>query len=732
MARLRRVRRSDPKERAEGGHTRQASPVPKAKLAEYRRKRDPKKTPEPFGGKTARTGLPIFVVQRHDARGASTTTSGSSETVRSPAGPCRRARRSSPGSSTSPSTSRTTRSSTRRSRARSRRASTAPARSRSGTSGTYELVEEKKNGGLTVRLHGERLEGHMDARPGQALGRPEELADPAQEGRLRARGTQARSYRPMLATPGEATFRRGDWLLRGRSGTATGSWPRSPAARPTLAHAQGPGLHEALRERREGARQGGEDPGLRRRRRGLRARRGRAAELLGDAAGKAGDADRLLRLRPARGRRRAARSICRSRSVGSGSRSSSTSGTRQSATRRPSTTAMRCSRRRSSSTSKGSWPSAWARSTSPEGAHATGSRSRAHGEQEFVVAGYTRGQGRRQGTLGSLVLATYERGDLVYAGNVGTGFSDREIDRLLSKLKPLERKTPPFTEVPKMPAVRKGDVVWVEPKLVAEVVFAEWTHDGHLRAPSYQGLREDKDATEVRREGPEPDRSRPRSARASASSSRRTWTSSSGRTRESRRATCSSTTAGSRRSSIPHLDGPAVHDEALPGRVAGQVLLPEGRAEGHARLDPDGLDRRHDAGQAAAAPADRRAARQRRARAALDGEHGLHRPERVVLADRQARRVPTGCSSTSIRRPTSASRRRSRSRCSSSRRSRRSSWRASSRRAAPRASTSSSRSRGGTRTRTRASSRRSSPARSRARTAGSSRPSGRGRSGAAC
>ena len=129
-----------------------------------------------------------------------------------------------------------------------------------------------------------------------------------------------------------------------------------------------------------------------------------------------------------------------------------------------------------------------------------------HGEQEFVVAGYTRGQGRRQGTLGSLVLATYERGDLVYAGNVGTGFSDREIDRLLGKLKPLERKTPAFKEVPKMPRIRKGDVVWVEPKLVAEVVFAEWTHDGHLRAPSYQGLREDKDATEVRREGPEPDR----------------------------------------------------------------------------------------------------------------------------------------------------------------------------------------------------------------------------------
>ena len=127
-----------------------------------------------------------------------------------------------------------------------------------------------------------------------------------------------------------------------------------------------------------------------------------------------------------------------------------------------------------------------------------------HGRQEFVIAGYTRGKGRRVGTLGSLVLGMYEGGELVYVGNVGTGFNDREIDRLLEKLKRLERKTPPFQNVPKMPRVRKGDVVWVEPKLVAEVEFVEWTHDGHLRAPSYKGLREDKDAVEVHRETPEP------------------------------------------------------------------------------------------------------------------------------------------------------------------------------------------------------------------------------------
>ena len=124
-----------------------------------------------------------------------------------------------------------------------------------------------------------------------------------------------------------------------------------------------------------------------------------------------------------------------------------------------------------------------------------------HGEEEFVIAGYTRGQGRREGSFGSLVLARYDAGgELEYVGNVGTGFDEREIERLLKKLRPLERKDTPFPAVPKMPRIRKGDVVWVEPKLVAQTKFAEWTHDGHLRAPVYLGLREDKDASEVRAE----------------------------------------------------------------------------------------------------------------------------------------------------------------------------------------------------------------------------------------
>src|SRR5581483_3182753 len=103
--------------------------------------------------------------------------------------------------------------------------------------------------------------------------------------------------------------------------------------------------------------------------------------------------------------------------------------------------------------------------------------------EEFVVAGYTRGEGRRAGTFGALVLGVMDDGALRYVGNVGTGFNDAEIDKLLKLLRPLHRDRTPFAALPKMPRVRKGDVQWVDPKLVAQVRFGEWTHDGHLRHP---------------------------------------------------------------------------------------------------------------------------------------------------------------------------------------------------------------------------------------------------------
>ena len=229
------------------------------------------------------------------------------------------------------------------------------------------------------------------------------------------------------------------------------------------------------------------------------------------------------------------------------------------------------------------------------------------GRQELVVAGYTKGQGRRSGVFGSLVLGVHEPGGLRWAGNVGTGFDDAEIDRVLAKLKPLRRDESPFAEVPKMPRVRKGDVVWVEPRLVAEIRFAEWTHDGRLRAPVYQGLREDKEASEVHREvAPLPDGAPQRQARPEALEPGQAVLAGGGdregrpdRVLPRRRARARAPPAR-----------PALHDEALPRRLERQVLLPEGRSETHAGLDPDPAVRGLDPRQAAPAAPDRLRARQ--------------------------------------------------------------------------------------------------------------------------
>jgi DNA ligase D-like protein (predicted ligase) len=118
--------------------------------------------------------------------------------------------------------------------------------------------------------------------------------------------------------------------------------------------------------------------------------------------------------------------------------------------------------------------------------------------QEFVIGGYTDPQGSRQG-LGALLLGYYDSdGQLNYAGKVGTGFSESVLRQLHSTLSRLARDSPPF-HIGRLPRAR---VHWVEPRLVAEVGFSEWTTDGQLRHPRYQGLRDDKDPAEVVRETP--------------------------------------------------------------------------------------------------------------------------------------------------------------------------------------------------------------------------------------
>jgi bifunctional non-homologous end joining protein LigD len=128
-------------------------------------------------------------------------------------------------------------------------------------------------------------------------------------------------------------------------------------------------------------------------------------------------------------------------------------------------------------------------------------KSKVRQEQELVIAGYRPGQGSRE-RFGALVVAVNGPRGLVWAGNVGTGFTQAEIDRLLDLLRPLRRDDPPLAEVPAELRRRTAPVVWVEPELVCQVQFVEWTDDGRLRAPVYLGLRDDKTAAEVVREAP--------------------------------------------------------------------------------------------------------------------------------------------------------------------------------------------------------------------------------------
>jgi bifunctional non-homologous end joining protein LigD len=119
-------------------------------------------------------------------------------------------------------------------------------------------------------------------------------------------------------------------------------------------------------------------------------------------------------------------------------------------------------------------------------------------KQEVVIGGWMPGEGRRADSIGSLVVGYYDGDRLVYAGNVGTGFKEEDLVRLQRLLQPLKRKTSPFDG--RQP--KKG-AQFAEPTLVAEAEFLEWTRAGTLRAPSYKGLRDDRDPKSVVREVPE-------------------------------------------------------------------------------------------------------------------------------------------------------------------------------------------------------------------------------------
>lgn len=122
-----------------------------------------------------------------------------------------------------------------------------------------------------------------------------------------------------------------------------------------------------------------------------------------------------------------------------------------------------------------------------------------HRRQEVIIGGYTEPRGGRK-YLGSLLVGVYEHGELVYVGHSGGGIPDTKRHELRDELRKLERKTSPFKTEPKPNA----PVHWVKPRLVCEMSFSEWTADGSMRHPQFEGLRPDKDPTNVHKEKSKP------------------------------------------------------------------------------------------------------------------------------------------------------------------------------------------------------------------------------------
>ena len=453
-----------------------------AKLGDYRRKRDPARTPEPFGGDGS-SGAPVFVIQRHDARrlhydlrlerdGALASWAvpkglpleagerhlavhvedhpldyGSFEGV-IPAGQY--------GAGTVEIWDR----------------------------GTYELLEEKRNGGLTVHLHGERVDGVWTLVPARLDG------DERNWLLLRKDAAEAAApvpeLRPQLATLTEHLPTGAGWLYEPKwDGYRALVALRGGVA--TLTSRNGKDLSERFRDvaravvhavRTPSAVLDGEvcalDESGTARFESLQSGSGRLVLMVFDLLVLDGEP---VYLRPLEERRRLLEDVLD-----------------------PASDTVRLSPAfedgpalLEAASAQGLEGVVAKRADAP---YRPGRRTpewqklKLRQEDDFPIVGFTRGTGRRA-KLGALVLGRREADGLHWAGNVGSGIGDGDVESLLAALRPLSRPTSPLVATPRMPRVRAADVTWVEPTLAAEVTFAERTREGRLRAPVFLGVRDD-------------------------------------------------------------------------------------------------------------------------------------------------------------------------------------------------------------------------------------------------
>ncbi len=465
------------------------------RLEEYRRKRDPKRTAEPFGSNAQFGSEPIFVVQRHAARRLHYDLRLEREGVLAswavPKGlPTEQgSRHLAVHVEDHPLAYATF------------EGEIAAGQYGAGTvdiwdSGTYELVEEKADGGLTVRLRGSRLQGVWTLVPAGLDGDPKNWLVIRKRDDVALPAREFQKYEPMLATlserlpPGQGWIFEVKWdgyraLCRIRGGEAE-LWSRTgkdlTSRFGTIARALPHALRSpdcvvdgeicALDEQGK--------PSFSLMQRGAGSLVIELFDLLEL------DGNPLLDL-PLSERRSRLSALLDARSTVVRMSEGFEDGDALFAAAKREGLEGVIAKRVVSPYRAGRRTREWLKIKTRE-------------RQEFLIVGYTQGQGRRAGSFGALVLAVRRGDELVWAGNCGTGFTESEIEGLLAKLRPLRRETSPLPAVPRMPRVRQADVVWVTPKLVCEVEFVEWTRDGRLRAPSYQGLREDKLPRDVRRE----------------------------------------------------------------------------------------------------------------------------------------------------------------------------------------------------------------------------------------